>query len=100
MFRRQLAQEAGVRAAGERGEPAAVPREAVRVLPVEVPWEREDAQRRLLLAARALLRARQPRLVLHVGAGPQRAREDAAPRQDGEGGQRRRADRITFICNY
>lgn len=50
-----------------------------------------DSQRRVLPAAGAVVRARLARVVLHAGAQPTGARQDAAPRQDGQGDQHRAA---------
>lgn len=47
------------------------------------PGKRKDAQRRVLSAARAILRARLARLVLDAGTAHVIAVQNAAPRQNG-----------------
>lgn len=51
----------------------------------------ENSERRFLPAAGAVVCARLACLVLHAAAVAGRARQDAAPRQDGQGDQHRAA---------
>lgn len=54
------------------------------------------AQRRVLPTTGTVLRARLARVVLHAAAQPHRARQDAAPRQDGQGDQHRAAHQLRY----
>lgn len=65
--------------------------QTLRILHFQVPGVGAHPQRRVLPAAGALVRARLARVVLHAAAQPRRARQDAAPRQDGQGDQHRAA---------
>lgn len=59
-----------------------------------MPRVRAHSQRRVLPAAGAVLRARLARLVLHAGAQPTGAGQDAAQGQDGQGDQYRAVDQL------
>lgn len=70
--------------------------EALRVLYFKMSGVGAHAQRRVLPAAGAQLRAGLAGVVLHAAAVARRARQDAAPRQDGQGDQHRAAHQLRF----
>ena len=63
-----------------------MPRQAVRVLPVQVPGVREEPERHVLPAAGAELRAGLAGVVLHPAVQQVLPGEDARQADDGQGG--------------